>query len=74
MWDKIGKMQGAIVLAVLGSGALIIFMIAMAIVAATHNKWDMADKWLTMLFTQATGVFFGFLFVKAQQATKPNQP
>jgi hypothetical protein len=73
MWEKLGKMQGAIVLAVIGSAVILLFMIAMAIVAAVHGKWDMADKWLTMLFTQATGVFFGFLYMKTQQP-KSTQP
>ena len=70
MCEKLGKMQGAIALAVVGSSAIMLFMMAMAIVAAVHGKWDMADKWLTLLFTQAMGAFFGFLYMKSQQPNK----
>lgn len=74
MWDKLGKMQGAIVLAVAGSIAIIVFTMIMAGIAATHGKWDMADKWLSMLFMQATGAFFGFLYMKSQQQNKNTAP
>lgn len=74
MWEKIGKMQGAIVLAVIGSTAVLLFMMGLAIFAAVHGKWDMADKWATMLFMQSIGAFFGFLYMKSQQQSKSTTP
>jgi hypothetical protein len=74
MWDKLNKVQGAIALAVAGSSIVLLFMMAMAIMAAVHGKWDMADKWATMLFMQSIGAFFGFLYMKSQQTAKTTQP
>lgn len=71
MWEKINKIQGAIALAVFGTIIITLFMMAMVIIAAIHNKWDIADKWLTMLFTSVVcNAFLGFLFVKSQTPTK----
>jgi hypothetical protein len=71
MWEKINKIQGAIALAVFGTVIISLFIMAMAVMAAHHNKWDMADKWLTMLFTSVVcNAFLGFLYVKASQPTK----
>jgi hypothetical protein len=72
MWEKVSKMQGAIVLAVAGSAIVLLFMMIMTVIAAIHGKWDMADKWGSMVFMQSIGAFFGFLYMKSQQPTKPN--
>lgn len=72
-WEKISRMQGAIVLAVIGTAIILLFVMVMVVIAALHGKWDMADKWVTMLFTTATGAFLGFLYMKTQQS-KNNQP
>jgi hypothetical protein len=75
MWEKINKIQGAIALAVFGTIIISLFMMIMVAIAATHGKWDIADKWLTMLFTSVVcNAFLGFLYVKAQQPTKPVTP
>jgi hypothetical protein len=71
MWEKINKIQGAIALAVFGTVIITLFVMVMSILAALHGKWDMADKWLTMLFTSVVcNAFLGFLYVKAQNPTK----
>lgn len=68
MWEKISKLQGAIALAVIGTVIISLFMMAMIAIAANQGKWDLADKWLTMLFTSLVcNAFLGFLYVKAQQ-------
>jgi hypothetical protein len=68
MLEKLSKMQGAIVLAIFGTAIISIFMMVMVVVAAMHDKWDMADKWLTLLFTSIVcNAFLGFLYVKAHQ-------
>jgi hypothetical protein len=68
MWDKLSKVQGAIALAVIGTVIISIFMMVMILVAANEDKWDLADKWLTMLFTSLVcNAFLGYLYVKAQQ-------
>lgn len=75
MWDKISRMQGAIVLAIFGTAIISIFMMVMVVIAALHDKWDMADKWLTMLFSNVLcSGFLGYLYVKAQQSTKTSTP
>jgi hypothetical protein len=63
-------MKGAIALAVIGTSVISLFIMAMSVVAANHGKWDLADKWITMLFTSIVcNAFLGFLYVKAN-----NQP
>jgi hypothetical protein len=74
MWDKFSKMQGAVVLAVIGTAAVLIFTMVMAGFAAAHGKWDMADKWLMLIFTQVGGAFMGFLYMKSQSTTKTTAP
>ena len=71
MWDKIGKMQGAIVLAVIGTAAVLLFTMILATFAAIHGKWELADKWVTLLFTQAGAAFMGFLYMKSQTNKPP---
>lgn len=69
MWEKLNKLQGAIALAVIGTIVISLFMMTMIVIAASQSKWDLADKWLTMLFTSVVcNAFLGFLYVKAQQA------
>jgi len=73
MWEKISRMQGAIVLAIFGTAIISVFMMVMVVIAAIHNKWDMADKWLTMLFSNVLcSGFLGYLYVKAQQPKTTN--
>jgi hypothetical protein len=71
MLEKLNKVQGAIALAIIGTGLISIFMMVMVVIAANHGKWDLSDKWLTMLFTSVLcNGFLGFLYVKSQQPTK----
>ena len=74
MWEKLSKIQGAIVLAIFGTGVISIFIMVMIVLAAKQSKWDLADKWLTMLFSSVLcNGFLGFLYVKSQ-GTKTNTP
>lgn len=74
MWEKLSKIQGAIVLAIFGTIVISLFIMVMVILAAKQSKWDLADKWLTMLFSSVLcNGFLGFLYVKSQ-GTKTNTP
>ena len=65
MFDKLTKMKGAIALAVVGTTCVSIFMMAMILIASNALKWDLADKWLTMLFTSLVcNAFLAYLYVK----------
>ena len=72
MWEKLNKIQGAIALAVCGTVVISLFIMIMVVLAAKQGKWDIADKWLTMLFSSVLcNGFLGFLYVKSQ-GTKNN--
>lgn len=69
MWEKINKVKGAIALAIAGTAVITIFIMAVIVVAMLHGKWDLADKWITMLFTSlVSNAFLGFLYVKTNQS------
>lgn len=71
MWDKFTKMRGAISLAVIGTILISLFMMGMILIAVQQHKWDLADKWLTMIFTSLVcNAFLGYLYVKQASATK----
>lgn len=65
MWEKANRIKGAVALAVFGTTTISMFMMAMIVVAANANKWELVDKWLMMLFTSLVcNAFLGFLYVK----------
>lgn len=67
MWDNINKVKAGVALAVVGTLLISLFMMAMIAVAAKSGKWELVDKWLTMLFTSLVcNAFLGYLYVKTQ--------
>lgn len=70
MLEKLSKMKGAVVLAIFGTSAITLFIMAMIVIAGRHGKWELVDKWLSMLFTSLVcNAFLGFLYVKANNKT-----
>lgn len=73
MWEKVNKIRGAVALAVFGTLIISMFMMAMIVVAADHNKWELVDKWLMMLFTSLVcNAFLGFLYVNSNSKPTVN--